>query len=270
MNLSNLAMALFAVTSAAGAAASIISEEAAWNDVTDQNDQEIEMDEIFLSDLERRLAATTAPTDELTNDPFDSSDKGVPNPITVMIDYKSTGNTGECPTSTVGKAAILTKGEAVCSATETELELGVGDLDCTAEVKNYSCKETGTARKLSGRKLAITHTITAVVELTIQTYCTTGDTAVECEPDSIEALNDQVEQAVTLAIAADTTLTFDELVAKLLDDLTSWYPFWSGSKSLCKNDGKYPSYSKFFYLFGILFGGGVFFFPLIIILTIFF
>lgn len=244
MNLSNLAMALFAVTSAAGAAASIISEEAAWNDVTDQkNDQEIEMDEIFLSDLERRLAATTAPTDELTNNPFDSSDKGVPNPITVTIDYKLTAS-GECPTSTDGKAAILTKGETVCTTTSTTLSGTADGVECDAEVKNYSCKETGTARKLSGRKLAITYTITAVVELTIQTYCTTGDTAVECDPDSVEALNDQVETAVTAAIAADTTLTFDELVAKLLDDLSNWYPAWTGSKSLCKNDGKYPSYMK--------------------------
>ena len=106
------------------------------------------------------------------------------------------------------------------------------------------------ARKLSiiwGRKLEITHTITAVIELVIKTYCPTGDTAVECDPDSVEELNDTVEAAIEAAIAADSTgsLTFDELVADLVSDLKSWYPDWADSKSKCKNDGKYPTYSKF-------------------------
>lgn len=245
MNLSNLAMALFAVTSAAGAAASIISEEAAWNDVTDQNDQEIEMDETFLSDLERRLAASPEPTDELTNDPFDAADDGVENTIEVTIDFEEKDVAGPCPTSTDGKAAILAQGNTVCSTASTSLTGSADGLECDAEVKNYSCEEEGEARRLSGgRKLAITHTITAVVELTIETYCTTGDTAAECDPDSVEALNDQVEAAVKAAIAADPDLTFDELTADLLDDLTSWFPAWSGSKSECKNDGKYPNYMK--------------------------
>ena len=250
-------MALFAVTSAAGAAASIISEEAAWNDVTDQNDQEIEMDETFLSDLERRLQATAQPTDELTNDPFDAADDGVQNTIVVTIDFKESDVPGPCPTSTDGKAAILAQGNTACSTTSTSLTGTADGLECDAEVKNYKCEEEGEARRLSGgRKLAITHTITAVVELTIETYCTTGDTAAECDPDSVEALNDQVEAAVKAAIAADADLTFDELVADLVDDLKSWYPAWSGSKSECKNDGKYPNYSKFFlFVWYIVLGG---------------
>jgi len=185
---------------------------------------------------------------EVTNDPFDESSGGVKNSIKVKVDHKKTGIAGGCPSAAEGKAAIQTQGETVC--TNTGEELDATDLDCTAEVKNYSCKESGTAdRKLSlwGRKLAITHTITAVVEVTIETYCATGDTAVECDPDSVEELNDTVEAAVKAAIAADSTgsLTFDELVADLVSDLKSWYPDWADSKSKCKNDGKYPTYSKF-------------------------
>ena len=182
---------------------------------------------------------------EVTNDPFDESSGGVENTIEVKVDYKSTGD-GKCPTSTaVRKAAIQTQGETVC--TNTGEELDATDLDCTAEVKNYSCKESGTAdRKLSGgRNLEITYTETAVIELVIETYCATGDTAVECDPDSIEDLNDEVEAAVKKAIALDADLTFDELVADLVSDLKSWYPNWASSESKCKNDGKYPNYSKF-------------------------
>ena len=185
---------------------------------------------------------------EVTNDPFDESSGGVENPIEFKIDYEAEDIDGGCPSAAEGNAAILTQCEAVCTATETELGLGVGELDCTCEVKNYSCKESGTARKLSiiwGRKLEITHTITAVIELVIKTYCPTGDTAVECDPDSVEDLNDEVEAAVIKAIALDADLTFDELVADLVSDLKSWYPDWADSKSKCKNDGKYPTYSKF-------------------------
>jgi len=132
----------------------------------------------------------------------------------------------------------------------------VSDLDCTAEVENYSCKELGTAtaRKLLGRKLEITHTINAVFEVTIETYCATGDTAAECDPDSVEELNETVEAAVKAAIALDSTgaLTFDELVADLVSDLKRWYPIWGSSESKCKNDGKYPTYSKFIVIIALL------------------
>ena len=184
---------------------------------------------------------------EVTNDPFDEASGGVENSIEVMVDYVAEDIDGGCPSAAEGKAALQLVANGLCTDTATELELGVTDLDCTAEVKNYSCKESGTARKLSlwGRKLAITHTITAVIEVTIETYCATGDTAVECDPDSIEDLNDEVEAAVKKAIALDADLTFDELVADLVSDLKSWYPNWASSESKCKNDGKYPTYSKF-------------------------
>ena len=190
------------------------------------------------------------PTNEVTNDPFDESSGGVENSIEVMVDYEAEDIDGGCPSAAEGKAALQLVANGLCMDTATELGLDATDLDCTAEVKNYSCKESGTAdRKLSlwGRKLAITHTITAVVEVTIETYCATGDTYSECDPDSVEELNDTVEAAVKAAIAADSTgsLTFDELVADLVSDLKSWYPDWADSKSKCKNDGKYPTYSKF-------------------------
>ena len=59
-------------------------------------------------------------------------------------------------------------------------------------------------------------------------------------------INNQIEDAITDLIDDDPDLTLDEIVADLVDELRRWYPNWSGgSKSECKNDGKYPSYSNY-------------------------
>ena len=84
--------------------------------------------------------------------------------------------------------------------------------------------------------------------MVITTYCSSsgGDTYSGCDPDAIEDINNQIEDAITDLIDDDPDLTLDEIVAELVDDLRRWYPNWSsGSKSECKNDGKYPSYSKY-------------------------
>ena len=181
-------------------------------------------------------------------DPFDESDGGVPNKIEVNIIYEAEDIAGECPSREVRIASIKSEGETLCTNTTEAVGNTNPESDfCVVEVTEYECTET-TTRKLSGRRLETTYTITAVLELVITTYCTSsgGDAYSGCNPDDIEDINHQIEDAITDLINDDPDLTLDEIVADLVDELRRWYPNWSGgSKSECKNDGKYPSYSKY-------------------------
>jgi hypothetical protein len=181
-------------------------------------------------------------------DPFDESDGGVPNEIEFKTIYEAEDIAGECPSREVRIASIKSEGETLCTNTTVAVGNTNPESDfCVVEVTEYECTET-TTRKLSGRRLETTYTITAVLELVITTYCTSsgGDAYSGCNPDDIEDINNQIEDAITDLIDDDPDLTLDEIVADLVDELRRWYPNWSGgSKSECKNDGKYPSYSKY-------------------------
>jgi len=165
------------------------------------------------------------------------------------VDYEATSTSGTCPSRSVGIATLESKAETLC----TNVTEAVGNTNpetdfCVSKVTEYECTATTPTanRKLSGRRLE-GFTETAVIELVITTYCssTGGDTYSGCDPDNIEDINNQVEDAITDLIDDDPDLTFDEIVADLVDDLRSWYPRWGSSESECKNDGKYPSYSKY-------------------------
>ena len=206
------------------------------------------------SDLRSKSPETASPT----HTPSDSLAEDTPSVGSIENKIVTSTAASHQFESTQGECLIKDQWQAAATA----LCDGYSSSQCTAEVTGINCVITEKARRRLRieRDLQLEYVVTssATLTATIITFCDVG-----CTSDQADELTKSVTDQVTTNTAlVDTYLVtiacpgssssctastaIIKVDAPLSTDLRRYYPAWDNSgRNTCKNDGKYPLYSKF-------------------------